>query len=133
MSHWRATVEELIIDGTLPALVAADIDLVNMFGNTEWPSIREAIDSELREVRAWTEWHHMTHAVTVLPCGSEFQNDRGAEQGDGFGSLQACSVLANHRPHWSPGHDSSDATDIPFACDEWYIDDGQAFCPSERL
>ena len=140
MGHWRSTVEGLIIDGKLPALVAADIDLVNMFGNCEWPSIRAAIDDELREVKAWTDWHHAAEAITILPCGDEFTNNRGAEQGDGFGSLQACSVLAHHRHHWTPGADDTEATtrptgadssdpttNIPFACDEWYVDDGQVF------
>ena len=81
MGHWRSTAEGLIIDGKLPALVAADIVLVNLFGNCEWPSIRAAIDDELREVKAWTDWHHAAEAITILPCGDELTNNRGAEHG----------------------------------------------------
>eukprot|EP00973_Karenia_brevis_P024339 3357281-Karenia_brevis.AAC.1 len=43
MAHWRGTVEELVVQGTLPPLVAVDVDLVNMFGSTEWPAIRDAV------------------------------------------------------------------------------------------
>ena len=124
MSHWRSTVEELILEGTLPALVAADIDLANMFGNCEWPAIRDAINSEFSEIKAWTDWHHTAPAITVLPSGTELENNRGAEQGDGFGSLQACSVLAHHRSDWSTtGQPQDAATAIPPACDQWYVDD----------
>ena len=54
LSHWRCTVESLALEGKLPALVAADVDLENMFGNTEWPAIRNAISDEMREIKAWT-------------------------------------------------------------------------------
>jgi hypothetical protein len=127
MGHWRATVESLILDGTLPALVAADIDLANMFGTCEWPAIRAAINDEFSDIRAWTEWHHTNHAITVLPCGDEILNDRGAEQGDGLGSFQACAVLASHRPKWTRSSGDADSSTVPVACDEWYIDDGQVF------
>ena len=48
MGHWRTTTEQLCIDGTLPPMVAADLDIVNRFGNCEWASIRAAIGDELR-------------------------------------------------------------------------------------
>ena len=35
--HWRGTIEPMVPNGSLEPLVAADLDLVNMFGNTEWP------------------------------------------------------------------------------------------------
>ena len=37
LCHWRGTIELLVLNGTLEPLVAADLDLVNMFGNAEWP------------------------------------------------------------------------------------------------
>ena len=40
LCHWRGTIEP---NGTLEPLVAADLDLVNMFGNAEWPHIRAAL------------------------------------------------------------------------------------------
>ena len=33
LCHWRGTIEPLVLNGTLEPLVAADLDLVNMFGN----------------------------------------------------------------------------------------------------
>ena len=55
LSHWRGTIEELICDGTLEPMVAADLDLVNMFGNAEWPSIRSAIQSHFEEALPWMQ------------------------------------------------------------------------------
>jgi hypothetical protein len=34
MVHWRQTVEQLALSGDIPALVAVDVDMVNMFGTT---------------------------------------------------------------------------------------------------
>jgi hypothetical protein len=124
MGHWRTTVEPLIQDGLLQPMVAADLDLENMFGSVEWDSIRDSINEELREVKSWTEWHHEQPAVAVLPNGDEFATDRGAEQGDAFGPLQAGCVLARHRPQWARAENGSLAQG---ACDEWFIDDCQAF------
>ena len=43
LCHWRGTIEPLVLNGTIEPLVAADLDLVNMFGNAEWPHIRAAL------------------------------------------------------------------------------------------
>ena len=43
LCHWRGTVEPMVANGTLKPLVAADLDLVNTFGNAEWPCIRQAL------------------------------------------------------------------------------------------
>ena len=32
MAHWRGTVEELAASGAIPAVVALDVDMVNMCG-----------------------------------------------------------------------------------------------------
>eukprot|EP00973_Karenia_brevis_P019822 2717663-Karenia_brevis.AAC.1 len=48
--------------------------------------------------------------------------DRGASQGDAFGSYQAAATQACSRPTWACAADGSVAKG---ACDEWYIDDGQ--------
>ena len=42
LAHWRGTIEELIFAGDLEPMIAADLDLINMFGNAEWPAIRSA-------------------------------------------------------------------------------------------
>ncbi len=122
--HWRGTVEELAIEGVIEPVVAVDVDLVNMFGNAEWPQIRAALQDDLDEILAWTEWHHEEPAVTVLPSGMEFRSDCGAEQGDPFGSVQAGRCLGAARPRWA-SQDNGAA--VVGACDEWFIDDGQAF------
>ena len=97
LSHWRGTIEELICDGTLEPMVAADLDLVNMFGNAEWPSIRSAIQSHFEEALPWTKWHHEQPSTTVLPCKTDFDTDRGAEQGDVLGSIQSSLTLGAAR------------------------------------
>ena len=115
----------LIRDGTLEPMVAADLDLVNMFGNAEWPSIRSAIQSHFEEALPWTKWHHEQPSTTVLPCKTDFDTDRGAEQGDVLGSIQSSLTLGAARSqHFAR---VGDRTFYPGACDEWYIDDGQAF------
>ena len=50
LSHWRGTIEELTTCGALQPMVAADQDLVNMFGNVEWPAIRELMQAHFVEV-----------------------------------------------------------------------------------
>ncbi len=125
MVHWRGTVEELVKDGHLQPMVAIDVDLVNMFGNAEWPQIREAINEFFADISPWTEWRHERHAVTVLPSGAVHATDRGAEQGDGFGSVQSGLVLGKARAqHWAADARGASAEGT---CDQWFIDDGQAF------
>ena len=60
----------------------------------------------------------------MLPSGTEFCNDRGAEQGDVLGSIQSALTLGEARSHHFA---SSSDRERSGACDEWYIDDGQAF------
>ena len=72
--------EELAREGSIPALVAFDLDLQNMFGSIEWPQIRAAISSHFSDARLWTEWAHREPSVVVLPHGAEIVVDRGAEQ-----------------------------------------------------
>ena len=86
LCHWRGTIEPLEANGTLEPLVAADLDLVNMFGNAEWPCIRAALRTHFPEAAAWTEWQHQADSVTTLPTGATFATNRGAEQGDVLGT-----------------------------------------------
>ena len=96
LCHWRSTIEPLVLNGTLEPLVAADLDLVNMFGNAEWPHIR-ALRTHFPETSSWTEWQHQSDSVTTLPSGREFSTDRGAEQGDVLGTIQSALVLGDAR------------------------------------
>ena len=99
-----------------------------MFGNCELDSIRAAINDEMKEIKHWTEWHHQATTTTVLPSGATIDNDRGAEQGDAFGSLQACLVLASHRPQWATSAPTAntladtpaETATVPLACGQRY-------------
>ena len=96
MMHWRDTVERLAQEGHINALVAFDLDLKNMFGNIEWPRIRESIAKHMPDATAWVEWAHRRPAQVRLPGGGEVDTDRGAEQGDLHGSVQASLILGDH-------------------------------------
>ena len=78
MHQWginrRGTIEPLAANGTLVPLVAADLDLVNMFGDAEWPRIREALRTHFLEATAWSEWQHQADSVTTLPTGAVTTN-----------------------------------------------------------
>ena len=91
--HWRATLEPLTADGTLEPMLVADFDLVNMFGNVEWPSKRRALLRHLPEACASTDWQHQQGFVSQLPSGSCWRTNRGAEQGDVFGLISSALVL----------------------------------------
>ena len=110
----------------LEPLVAADLDLVNMFGNAEWPDIRAALRTHFPEASSWTEWQHQSNSVTTLPSGREFSTDRGAEQGDVLGTIQSALVLGDARESHL-----QDFLSTPFeqtgVCDEWFVDDKQCF------
>ena len=115
-----------MLNGTLEPLVAADLDLVNMFGNAEWPHIRAALRTDFPEASSWTEWQHQSDSVTTLPSGRAFSTDRGAEQGDVLGTIQSALVLGDARESHL-----QDFLSTPFeqkgVCDEWSVDDGQCF------
>ena len=97
LCHWRATIELLAANGTLEPLVAADLDLVNMFGNAYWRRIRQALRTHFPEASAWTEWQHKADSVTTLPTGATFATNWGAEQGDVLGTIQSALVLKQAR------------------------------------
>ena len=126
LCHWRGTIEPLVLNGTLEPLVAADLDLVNMFGNAEWPAIRAALRTQFPEASAWTEWQHQADSVTTLPSGRVFPTDRRAEQGDVLGTIQSALVLGEARESRM-----QDFLSTPFeqkgVCDEWFVDDGHCF------
>ena len=82
LCHRRGTIEPMLANGTLEPSVAAHLDLVNMFGNAEWPCIRHALLTHFMEESAWTEWQHQSDTVTTLPTGVVFATNRGGEQGD---------------------------------------------------
>ena len=76
----------MVVNGSLGPLVAADLDFFNMFGNAEWPRIRQALRTHFREASAWTEWQHHSDSITS-PTVATFATNRGAEQGDVLGTI----------------------------------------------
>ena len=77
--------------------MAADLDLVNMFGSAEWPCIRSALPSHFPEASAWTERQHPSHSVTTLTTGAVCATNMRAEQGDSLGTSQTALVLGEAR------------------------------------
>ena len=133
--HWRSTIEELARDGAIPALVASDLELKNMFGSIEWSRIRAAVNAHLPEAAAWTQWAHHEPAIVQLPDGHIHKVDRGAEQGDTFGSTQASLALGDSmdeaRNSFTVSTEDRRGDTGIGAVDEWFIDDGQAFVRPE--
>eukprot|EP00973_Karenia_brevis_P032559 4491593-Karenia_brevis.AAC.1 len=66
-----------------------------MFGSIEWSQIRAAIAAHFPEASPCISWMHRQPAVVQLPDGSELTVDRGAEQGDPFGSTLASLALGD--------------------------------------
>ena len=126
MVHWRNTLEELATSGVIPPLVALDLDCCNMFGSLEWPSIRDAVARHFPDIQAWTEWAHQQPAETLLPGGDTAATDRGAEQGDPFGTAQSVLTLGNARSQAHTYLQIEVASLGQGVCDEWFVDDGQA-------
>eukprot|EP00973_Karenia_brevis_P064223 8924884-Karenia_brevis.AAC.1 len=106
-----------------------------MFGSIEWPCIREAVAAHFKQAKLWTEWAQREPSIVQLPDGSEVVVDRGAEQGDPFGSTNASLALgegiAAARKAYTEATVHRRSTSLPQAVDEWYIDDGQAFVRPE--
>eukprot|EP00973_Karenia_brevis_P050186 6963523-Karenia_brevis.AAC.1 len=95
--HWQNTLEELATSGVVAPLVALDLDCCNMFGSLEWPSIRKEVEKHFPETLQWTTWAHQQPAETLLPGGDVAATDRGAEQGDPFGTAQSVLTLGEAR------------------------------------
>jgi hypothetical protein len=125
--HWRSTVEELADSGAIEPLVAFDLDLKNMFGSIEWAEIRAAVDRDFQEAASWLRWQQSTVDEVDLPGGGSAYTNRGAGQGDVFGSTMSSLTLgghvAVHRESWAQSRPQQPTG----AADEWFIDDGQAF------
>ena len=125
--HWRSTVEGLATSGQISPLVALDLDLCNCFGSIEWPCIRASIAKHFPATDSWTRWSHEQPAVTTLPSGEEAAFDRGTGQGDPFGTAQAVLPLGDARERATIAFDQAASQPGEGVCDEWFIDDGQAF------
>ena len=128
--HWRGAIEELAMSGAIEPVVALDLDLANMFCNIEWPEIRAAISKHFVEAAEWYEWDHQANEDVVLPCGDLHSINRGAGQGDVFGSSSSSLALGEriqeHRQRHQEAVRQQINSETSLAVDEWYVDDGQA-------
>ena len=116
----------MVANGFLEPLLAADLYLVNMFGNVECPRIRQVLRTHFPEASAWTEWQHQSDSVTSLSTGTTSASNRGAEQGDVVGTFQSALVLGDARVAHLRDFLSS-SLEAQGVCDEWFVDDGQVF------
>ena len=103
-------------------LMAADLDLVNTFGNAEYPS---GPAHALSEASTWTEWQHQS-TPSLLPTEATFATNRGTEQGDVLGTIQSALVLGDAR-HTHLRDFLSSLRKAKVVCDEGFVDDGQVF------
>ena len=78
----------MVANGMLEPLVTADLDLVNMVGNAEWPCIRQALHTHFPGTSAWTECSINLNRHFSLPTGATFATNWGAEQGDVLDTIQ---------------------------------------------
>ena len=125
--HWRSTVEELALSGSIEPLVAFDLDLANMFGTIDWSAIREAVEADFSEALSWLQWQHSSPDEVDLPSGGTAYTDRGAGQGDVFGSTHSSLTLGRHMAQHRQRFCEARPQQPSGATDEWFVDDGQAF------
>ena len=64
-----------------------------------------------------------------LPGGSDHQTDRGAEQGDPLGGIEASAALLDAV---SAAKAELEQSSVLFF-DTWYLDDGQLFCHAKDV
>jgi len=128
--HWRGAVETIAKEALIPPVVAFDLDLANMFCNVEWAEIRCAVGKHFDEALKWLEWNHQVKEVVVLPSGEEHLVDRGAGQGDVYGST-SCALALGERMQEHSGRfravQQLEEASPSGAVEECFIDEGQAF------
>ena len=121
LCHWRGTIEPLAANGTPEPLVAADLNLVNMFGNAEWPRIREALRTHFPEAAAWTEWN-----IKVFSLQELFSSPTGEpSRVTCFALSRVCWCRGKRAMHL--GEFLSNPIEDKGVCDEWFVNDGQVF------
>eukprot|EP00972_Heterocapsa_arctica_P065987 9736280-Heterocapsa_arctica.AAC.1 len=86
--HGRSTIEEVARTGIMGEIAIVDVDLVNCFGLSEWPSIREAYGELLPQILPWERWRQAEPGLVKLPCGEHVTVNRGAGQGEPDGPLK---------------------------------------------
>ena len=75
------------------AFAILDLDLENFFPNVEWSAIRENCARLFPKLSKWLQWKHRATSSINLPSGGRHSADRGAEQGDPLGGIEAAAAL----------------------------------------
>ena len=93
--HWRSNIRGLALKGKIGPIVEFDLDLENMFCRIEWSEIRAAARKHFEEAVKCIESEHAEPGEVVLPSGDSHMVDRGAGQGDVFGSTSSSLALGH--------------------------------------
>ena len=126
LCQWRGAIEPMVANGSLEPLVAADLDLVNMFRNAGWPRTRHALRSHFPEASDWTEWQHQSDSVTPPPDGVHVYHQPRSRAG-------RRAWHHSERPGFGRRATPTRATTISLllntegVCDGWFVDGGQVF------
>ena len=119
LCHWRGTIEPLAANGTLEPPVAADLDLVNMYGKAEWPRIHP-------KLQRGPSGNIKPTPSLPSPREPPSPPNRGAEQSDVLGTIRSALVLGQAREAHL-GTFLSNPIEDKGVCDEWFVDDEQVF------
>jgi hypothetical protein len=130
--HFRNLVEYAAVNGHIDPLVVTDTDLENCFCTLEWDKMREDLQLQLPNALPWVSWQQAEPVAVVLPCGEDTVADRGAEQGEPFGSIETAVMVgsASQEAHQDLERQAPPqvGTSTPSGfVDHWYVDDGQFF------
>ena len=75
-------------------LAVIQIDEENCFGRAEWTAVRKAMLEELPLLAPTTAWKHSIPSEVEQPDVQPQYKNRGAEQGDSLGPIEASAVIA---------------------------------------
>ena len=118
--HLRRCLEH-VLSFSDDAYVILDLDLRNAFPSLEWSAIRAAASEHAPALLPWTGWCHQSASRVLLPNGTWYECNRGAEQGDPLGpvycALTLLGVASRARQEVAAAGD--------WSWDAWYMDDGQ--------
>ena len=115
--HLRRCLDAALQESDEPYVVL-DLDLRNAFPSLHWSAVRAAVDAHVPTLGPWTHWCHQSAAQILLPDGTWYSCDRGAEQGDPLGPVYCALALLG------PAEAARSAAGCE-VWDGWFMDDGQ--------
>ena len=88
--HWHRLIDEAFTRGDLPrSIVILQIDANNCFGNLEWETLGHEIRANVPGLGPLVSWKHSTPSFVEQPGPPPKRKNRGAEQGDPLGPVEA--------------------------------------------